>query len=345
VTTPGSGKRRGQEGYGEGRAAIREGDDVLIDEEAMVAELLACLEAPDYKPPTLPVVAIELMALSAKADVDIRDIVKLLERDSLIAGRVLAQAGSAANTGGAKVTSLREATMRLGLLRIRDLVMTIALNLRVFKCDAYAPAMERVRRHAVATANLCRTVCKYTPIEAEFAFMAGLLHDVGIAGTLLALAERKGRRKAVPDLLSIWPAVDRVHERAGEIMAKHWQLPTDIRLALSAHHQVLMGGHVHPLAATLAVANELAHDLGAGLVEKPEPEDAAADAASAARAGSVEDAAAMTARDWMSAHSELDRTRDTTLARAREALGLDARAQALIAGEAKTLLEGLAGEV
>ena len=37
----GIGKTRGQEGYGEGRAEIREGDDVLLDEDAMVADLLA----------------------------------------------------------------------------------------------------------------------------------------------------------------------------------------------------------------------------------------------------------------------------------------------------------------
>jgi len=186
-----------------------------------VAELLACLEAPDYRPPILPVVAVELMTLSTRADVAIEEIVALLERDSLIAGRVLQQAGSAAVAGSVKITSLREATMRLGLLRIRDVVMEIAMNLRVFKSETYGDAMDRIRRHAVATAHLCRVVCKYTPIEGEFAFMAGLLHDVGIAGTLLALAERKSGRTKPPDLLVIWPAVERVHARAGEIMARH----------------------------------------------------------------------------------------------------------------------------
>lgn len=333
ATTTGQGKTRGQVGYGDGRAAIREGDECLLDEEAMVAELLSCLEAPDYRPPTLPVVAVELMTLSARPDVDFRDVVALLERDSLIAGRVLHVASSAALAGGGKIASLKEATMRLGLLRIRDLVMQIALNLRVFKSEAYGDAMERVRRHAVATAHLCRTVCKYTPIEGEFAFMAGLLHDVGIAGTLLALADRKGRRKP-PDLLSIWPAVDRVHVRAGEIMAKHWQLPTDLRLAIGAHHQVLCGGHVHPLAATLAIANELAHAGGAGLVAKAGDEEAQTGAVGA-RAESA---------DWTSAHSELDRTGAKTLESAREALGIDARIQGLIEADAKTALESISAD-
>ncbi|MBY0400812.1 HDOD domain-containing protein [Myxococcota bacterium] len=337
MANAGQGKTRGQAGYGEGRAAIRDGDDCLLDEEAMAAELLACLEAPDYRPPTLPVVAVELMALSARADVGIPEVVALIERDSLIAGRVLHVAGSAALAGGAKITSLREATMRLGLLRIRDLVMQITLNLRVFKSETYGEAMERVRRHAVATAHLCRTVCKYTPIDGEFAFMAGLLHDVGIAGTLLALADRKGRRGKAPDLLSIWPAVDRVHVRAGEIMAQHWQLPADLRLAITGHHQVLFGGHAHPLAATLALANELAHAAGAGLVAKPDGDEPAV----ATEAGSKKRAPSL---DWTSAFSELDRTGSKTLESARQALGIDARIQALIEGEASQVVDSIAVE-
>lgn len=337
MASQGLGKTRGQEGYGEGRARIRAGDDVLFDEEAMVAELLACLEAPDYRPPTLPVVAVELMTLSSRADVAIEDVVALLERDSLIAGRVLHQAGSAALAGAVKIKSLREATMRLGLLRIRDIVMEIAMNLRVFKCEAYGDAMERIRRHAVSTAHLSRLVCNYTPIEGEFAFLAGLLHDVGIAGTLLALAERKGkggRRAAPPDLLVIWPAVERVHARAGEIMARHWQLPPDIRLAITMHHQVLCDGHPHPLAATVALANELAHAAGAGLVPTAEEKE---ETGGGDPAGSVD--------DWMSAHTQLDRSSEKTLERAREALGIDARVQGVIAGASQGVLEKLASGV
>jgi putative nucleotidyltransferase with HDIG domain len=324
----GQGKTRGQVGYGDGRASIRQGDDCLLDEDAMVAELLACLESPDYRPPTMPVVAVELMTLSARPEVSIDDVVAVLERDSLIAGRVLQIASSTAMAGAVKITSLREATMRLGLLRIRDLVMEIALNLRVFKSEAYGGAMENVRRHAVATAHLCRVVCKYTPIDGEFAFMAGLLHDVGIAGTLLALTDRGPRapRRAPPLLLSIWPAVDRVHVRAGEIMAKHWQLPAEIGLAISAHHQVLCGGHPHPLAATIAIANELAHAHGAGLVEKAKDGDES------------ESEETVVPVDWTSAHSELDRTGPKTLASARAALGIDDRIAGLIEAEAQAVL-------
>ncbi len=145
------------------------------------------------------------MTLSQRTDVEIDDVVALLEQDSMIAGRVLKIVGSAAMTGAVKITSLREATMRIGLKTIRDIVMEIAMNMRVFKSADYSDTMELLRRHATATAHLSRIVCKYTALEAEFAFMAGLMHDVGIAGTLLVLSDSKGRSKTPPDLISIPP--------------------------------------------------------------------------------------------------------------------------------------------
>jgi HD-like signal output (HDOD) protein len=266
------------------------------------------------------------MSVAQRTDVKIDEVVKLLEQDSLIAGRVLKVVGSAVYSSVGKVTSLREATLRLGLNTIRDLVVEIAMNMRVFKSTDYAETMELLRRHATATAHLCRVISRYTTIDAEFSFLAGLLHDVGIAGTLLALSDDKARRKAPPDLISIWPALDRVHQRAGELMASHWALPPDIGFALSAHHQVLLQGYAHPLAATVALANELAHELGAGVV--PQANDAL-------------DAKPDEERDCLRAHAGVDRSPATTLAQASEALGLAEASLSLIREEAEQVIASL----
>ena len=324
----GRGKKKGQEGYGQGKVRIAEGDDVLLDEEAMVEKLLGMIESPDYRPPTLPAVAVELMTLSQKADVEIEEVVELLEQDSLIAGRVLKTVGSAAMAGAVKITSLKDAVMRIGLLTIRDIVMEIAMNMRVFKSEDYGDTMELLRRHATITAHLSRIVSKYTTLEAEFAFLAGLLHDVGIAGTLLALSDAKGKRKTPPDLISIWPAVDRVHCRAGELMAKHWELPPDIALAISAHHQVLLGGQPHPLAATVALANEIGHQLGAGVIPKE---------------GAKLEALTDIERDCLRSYTKIDRSSPQTLVHAGKALGIESKEMALIREEAATLMETMGG--
>ncbi len=321
------GKSKGEEGYGQGRASIAEGDDVLLDEEVMVERLLALIESPDYRPPTLPVVAVELMSLSQRADVEIDDVVALLEQDSLIAGRVLKLVGSAGLAGAVKITSLREATMRIGLAAIRDMVMEIALNMRVFKNEDYADTLELLRRHATVTAHFARLLTRHTTLESEYAFMAGLMHDVGIAGTLLALSESRSRRKPPPDLISIWPALDRVHARAGALMAKHWNLPEDIQVAISSHHQVLIAGEPHPLAAAVTLANEMAHFFGLGVIPKEGD-----------RLAEMSEAQA----DCVRSFTTIDRSDGKTLATAREALSLDEKTLGVIREEAEQAIETLA---
>ncbi len=322
----GLGKRKGQVGYGDGRAVIASGDDVLIDEDALVERLLACLGAPDYRPPTLPSVAVELMNLSQQLEVDLEQVVALLEQDSLITGRILKLVQSPMYAGAA-IGSLREALMRVGLRTLRDLVMEIAMNMKVFRSPDYADTMELLRRHSTAAAHLAKVVCRYSPIEGEFAFMAGLMHDVGIAGTLLALAEQSGRGQAPPSLVAIWPALDRVHQKAAEIMAEHWGLPPEIKLAIGAHHQVMIQGHAHPLAATVAIADDLAHELGFGLV--PAEHDQG-------KMSELE-------RDCVRSHTTVDRSTPGTLEQARESLQLNDQELDLIRREADEVREQLGG--
>ena len=316
------GKRKGEEGYGDGRASIAYDDDVLLDEDAMVQALLTALSAPDYRPPTLPSVAVELMGLSQKAEVDFKDVVDLLEQDSMIAGRILQIVQSPIYAGMSKLSSLHDALVRLGLGTLRDIVMQIAMNMKVYKSRDYADTMELIRKHSTMTAHLSCLVCKYCAIEGEYAFLAGLLHDVGIAGTLLALSDSKGLRKTPPDLISIWPAVDRVHTKAAELMAGHWNLPGDIKMVLESHHQVIIQGFAHPLAATIAIADDLAHELGCGVIPK---------------AGDLVEEMTALEKDCVRSHTGVDRSPPKTLEHARNALQLTDQQMDLIRADAVVL--------
>ncbi|MCH7600675.1 MAG: HDOD domain-containing protein [Myxococcales bacterium] len=318
------GKSKGEEGYGEGKVTIDFGDDVLIDEEAMVEQLLKALSAPDYRPPTLPAVAVDLMSLSQQPDVDFDDVVVLLEQDSMIAGRIIKMVQSPIYAGASQLTSLRDALVRLGLKTLRDVVMQIAMNMKVFRSPDYADTMDLIRRHCTMTAHLSKVVSKYSPMDGDYAFLAGLLHDAGIAGTLLALSDNKGKRKTPPDLIAIWPAVDRVHTRAAELMADHWNLPPDIKLVMRNHHQVILEGHAHPLAATVCLADDLAHSLGFGVIPK---------------ADAKVEAMTELERDCVRSHTSVDRSTPKTLEHAKTALQLTDAEMDLIQSDAEEVVQ------
>ncbi len=258
--------------YGKG---VVELDIDYIDESEVRTRLLETFQNPNYQPPTLPAVAVELMRLAQDPNTDFAKVAKLLEKDGVLAGQILKIAQSPMYAGRIPATSINQALSRLGLTTLRDIVMQVAMNARIFRAKPYQRTMESLKRHSAAVAHICKIISRYTSLEGEYAFLCGLMHDVGIAGALIALVESTDRRKKPPSLEDAWPAVDAVHEEASQIMVKQWDLPPDIAYTVGAHHTVLIQGYPHPMAATVRLADEIADglqfslDSGAGISNNP----------------------------------------------------------------------------
>lgn len=308
--------------YGKGQHTIVFGEDENIDEAEMRERILAVFRDPAYRPPTLPSVSLEILELSRRPDVSFPDVVALLEQDSMLAARVLRMAQSPVYAGAARIESLKDALVRLGLRTLRDLVLEVATNLRVFRCQAYTDSMERLSRHSTVTAHLARTVSRYTAMAEEYAFLCGLLHDVGIAGILIALGDAPRAKRKPPELTMLWPVIDATHEEAAASMAKLWNLPAEIPYILGAHHRVCIEGYDHPLAATICVADFLAQELGFGLGPSEKEADTRSEAELAAQA----------------AAGRADRSTPQTLERARQALRLDESKMKLLHADAERLV-------
>jgi putative nucleotidyltransferase with HDIG domain len=251
--------------YGRGTATLDlEGLEVL-DHSEVLARLESVFESPSYRPPRLPDAALKLLALSKKSNVDLRQIQRVLEEDQLLAAEVLRVAQSSAYAGTARnpVRTLEEALLRLGLSRVTDLFLHASLNLRVFRVKAYQKHMDTLRQHSLLVAHVARQLSRRTALYDEHSFLCGLLHDVGIAAALIAIAENAGRG-APPAFELIWPAVREVHARAGATLARIWQLPPEVGLVIRHHHEFEIQGYAHPTATVVALADLVATELGVG---------------------------------------------------------------------------------
>lgn len=233
-------------------------EEMPISREEIGERLRTAFGSADYTPPELPKVAMRILELSRRPDVSMPDVVRLLEGDPMLAGKVLKIAQSPLYAARGNIRSLDQAAMRLGLRGLRDLVFETAMGMRVFRADGYAESMELLRRHSSAVAHCARTVAMNTAFDAEFAFLCGLLHDVGMAGCLLVMGDGRDQ----PDLGAAWPEVDAIHERASEVMARCWELPAEVQLVIAHHHQLSIQGYDHPVVAMLVIAEALAEAHG-----------------------------------------------------------------------------------
>jgi putative nucleotidyltransferase with HDIG domain len=193
--------------------------------------------------------------------VSLAQVAKLLEHDAMLCGEVLRAAQSPMYSRGNRLTSIQQALSILGMGTLRDIVIQVATSSRVFRAKAYQKTMEELRTHSMVVAHASRIVCRYTSLDAEYAFMCGLLHDVGKAGALIVLAENVARP---PPLEDVWHAIEDVHAEASQVMARQWGLAAEVSLVVGAHHTVRIEGYPHPLAAAISLADHLAKDAGYG---------------------------------------------------------------------------------
>lgn len=227
------------------------------------AELIETFNNPDYRPPPLPGVALELMSLSNRDDATIDRIVRLLEQDEMLAGGVMRLIGSPIYAARTRIRSLKEAVVRLGVRTVRDLVFETALNQGVFQLAEYSETIEQIRRHSTVTAYITRIVCKHAKVDEEHAFLCGLLHDLGFAGLLFAVSNVEA--ESSPPLLQLWPEIDTLHEQASRIITELWSLPVEIQ-ELVGHHHHLHTGATSKIAAAIHLADRLSERFGASVV-------------------------------------------------------------------------------
>lgn len=249
--------------YGKGTASL-EGAEQTLPAFA-IEELQDIFGSPSYEPPILPAAAIELLELTRKPNVGFADVRRVMERDPFIAAKVLRTAQSAAYSNApSTIQTLDDALVRLGLETLSLLFLEITMRLKVFRVPGFEEPMRQLARHSAATAHAARHIARRTALYDEHIFLCGLLHDVGISASLVALTQVASKR-AIPSFEALWPLVSEIHALASETVCRAWRLPPDVILAVGRHHRPMMGAHVHPVAALLSIADWIVGHHGYGI--------------------------------------------------------------------------------
>lgn len=193
------------------------------------------------KIPAFPPIVLRLLNLLSSNDVDIRDLVALVSSDPAFSAHLLRVANSPLFGFSAQIDSLQSALVILGLRRVRSLTMTIA-TANHMKAALKVAELSRCWRHMLACAVLAEEMSRTCPELEDRAYSAGLLHDVGRLGLLLAYpAEyaamlRDADRNALDLLECERESLGLDHCEAGRILAAQWNLPQDLQVVASRHH-------------------------------------------------------------------------------------------------------------
>lgn len=261
----------------------------LID-KALRREVITTFGNPDYRPPPLPAVAIELVNLSRNEDVELEEVVRLLERDQVLAGIVMRLVSSSLYAGRTPVASLHQAVVRIGLKKLRSVVFEATLRGGIFDVPEYRDIAEAVSRHGTASAYITRLVCEACELDPENGFLCGLLHDVGFSALLQSVVARRNHAEG-PALSALWEDIDRLHEQATGIVTRLWGLPPEMTEVVSRHHhpeQCPTDGAMN-VAAAVCVADALTERFGASIGKSADGGQRGADGTSDASMAAARD--------------------------------------------------------
>jgi HD-like signal output (HDOD) protein len=165
------------------------------------------------------------------------EITSIVSKDASIVAAVLRRAASAAKRAPGVLT-LEAAIARIGMEELMQVVTASGFGATAMRQGPLAVLRRDVWRRSLLSAMFCKEIAPRRGIDAEQAFVAGLLHDFG-AVVVLACVEAMPDAPKMPE--HAWQAiVDEAHVDLGMIVAARWQLPEQVADVMAHHHQPMM---------------------------------------------------------------------------------------------------------
>jgi putative nucleotidyltransferase with HDIG domain len=194
---------------------------------------------PDSLPP-FPAIALKALNLMAGTDRSLAELCDLIRSDPAFSAAVLRIANSPLVAFSKNVTSVLQASMLLGFRRLKSVVITVGL--KAYLKDSSTPLMQACWRHSVACAMIAERSAKWSSLDKDFAYTAGILHDIGRIALTTVMAHSYAHvvvhgADDCQDLLRVEEQLCGIdHCQAGRALVTAWDLPEAFLDITSCHH-------------------------------------------------------------------------------------------------------------
>ena len=200
-----------------------------MDIESLFAQLHAL--------PSIPKVAQELIQQFDNPSSSLESVARNIERDPVIAAKVLRLANSPRFRGSREAVSVEDAAMRLGFNTLRTLVLASAMT-GAFKTDTGFD-LRGFWIISFRVASIARCLAKQLKLDTDAAFTCGMMHNIGElliqtgAPDFARRMNRHPKREAAAHAAEETLQLGFGYPEVGAELARRWQLPTLIQHAIA----------------------------------------------------------------------------------------------------------------
>ena len=215
----------------------------------------------------LPQTLAEVLRIIKDENSSATDLADVLRRDPSLTTKMLRVVNSPLYGAGREITTMTQAVMTLG----QRAVAALALSTSIYHiAGQWDTTIDRTRfwRHSLEVAIASREIAEAVRYEcAEEAFIAGLIHDIGLLILEKSFAEKFARVWQEAERgESIFEQEERVwetnHARIGRFLLEQWNLPEVICQAVGYYHNEFSPGNTEPefrLPQIVALADNISH--------------------------------------------------------------------------------------
>jgi len=258
-------------------------DQPLPDRASAAVASALVAEANDLR--TFPQIALEVFRLTGLPDPPVKEIEEWIRQDTVLVSRVLRRVNSAYYALRHRVDSVASAIMYLGTRTLRNVVVLDCLNGYFLadepEGDKSVLSLSRLFEHGAAVGAAAQLIARRLHgVPGEDAFLAGILHDVGllveaqVRNAELRRAIEKHVAGGEPLIHCEREALGTDHCEVGRVLADRWLFAQEIRDVVSLHHTPIQDPTgLASLTALVQAADHLAGVSGCpeveGSVEEP----------------------------------------------------------------------------
>ncbi|HEX3321585.1 MAG TPA: HDOD domain-containing protein [Terriglobales bacterium] len=239
-------------------------------------KLLRKLGALDQMP-SLPVVVTQLLNYFQKPvdHQNLSEVAHLISQDESLAVRCLQLANSPLYGRYQAVETIHGAIVALGLRRMHEVAASVCLlKMTPPAASAFDPVF--FWEHSMECALMSRRLAHAISFpHSDKAYLAGLLHDIGVIAHLWLVPEEFGQafQLATRDHIPLHEAELSVlgvtHAETGKHLAERWRLGPEVTTVIAYHHEVLRVSENKVLTAIVTIADLLCrmNKMGYGFSE------------------------------------------------------------------------------
>jgi putative nucleotidyltransferase with HDIG domain len=226
--------------------------------------------------PVLSPVVGRIAQVVSNAESSVDAVVDALKLDPVIGGKVLKLANSAYVGIPRTISSVKNAVVLLGQKRIHSLVLATTVLSSLSAGRQLPFSLYRYWKHSITVAMIAETVARhlkrYSPIDTEDLFSAGMLHDIGklVLGMWNAEALDAAIQASIAKNAPFHSVEDASasHCFAGGVLSDHWNFPPSLKSAILLHHAPEQAQEFRRLVSIVHMADVMAHIIGFSTFER-----------------------------------------------------------------------------